>query len=66
MIIDIVKVFLPAVLAFSVGIGTTPIIADYLYKNQVWKKKAWKVALDGSEATIRNQLHKKTKILGHP
>src|SRR3989344_2649878 len=65
MIIDIVKVFLPAVLAFSVGIGITPIIADYLYKNQVWKKKAGKVALDGSEATIRNQLHK-DKDIGTP
>src|SRR3989344_4265409 len=58
MIIDIVKVFLPAVVAFVFGVLLTPILTNYLYKNQMWKKRAGKVALDGSVATIRNDLHK--------
>ena len=58
MIIDIVKVFLPAVVAFVFGVLLTPILTNYLYKNQMWKKRAGKVALDGSVATIRNELHK--------
>jgi len=62
MIIDIVKVFLPAMCAFVIGIGITPILTNYLYKNEMWKKKAGKIALDGSEATIRNQLHKDRDI----
>jgi len=62
MIIDIVKVFLPAVGAFALGILFTPFLTDYLYSHQMWKKKAGKVALDGSEATIFNELHKEKEI----
>lgn len=58
MIIDIVKVFLPAVGAFVVGILFTPFLTDYLYSHQMWKKRAGKTALDGSEATVFNELHK--------
>lgn len=62
MIIDIVKVFLPAVGAFLVGMFFTPFLTDYLYKNQMWKKKAGKTALDGSEATVFNSLHKEREV----
>lgn len=65
MIIDIVKVFLPAISAFIVGIAITPFLTDYLYSHEMWKKRAGKKALDGSEATIRNQLHK-DKDVGTP
>lgn len=65
MIIDIVKVFLPAVGAFVFGILITPILTNYLYSHQMWKKKAGKTALDGSVATIRNELHK-DKDVGTP
>src|SRR5258708_1623138 len=58
MIIDIVKVFLPAVVAFVVGIILTPVLAHFLYKHKMWKKKAGKTALDGSAAIIFNGLHK--------
>jgi len=58
MIIDIVKVFLPAVGAFMLGILVTPILTNYLYAHQMWKKKSGKTALDGTEATIFNELHK--------
>lgn len=62
MIIDIVKVFLPAVGAFVLGILITPILTNYLYSHKMWKKKAGKVALDGTEATVFNELHKEKEV----
>src|SRR3989344_7664156 len=62
MIIDTVKVSLPAVIAFWIGIGFTPILANFLYKNQMWKKKSGKLDLDGKEATFFNELHKEKEV----
>lgn len=68
MIIDIVKVLFPAVISFIIGIGLTPFVSDYLYRNKMWKKKNVKVSVDGSPATISQQLHndeeKKTPRMG--
>lgn len=58
MIIDIVKVFLPAVGAFILGVLVTPILTNYLYSHRMWKKRGGKVALDGTEAVVFNELHK--------
>jgi phospho-N-acetylmuramoyl-pentapeptide-transferase len=58
MIIDIVKVFLPAVGAFILGVLVTPILTSFLYSHKMWKKKSGKIALDGTEAKIFNELHK--------
>lgn len=65
MIIDIVKIFIPAVISFIFGILITPIITDYLYAHKMWKTKAGKTALDGSEAEIFNSIHKE-KETGTP
>lgn len=62
MIIDIVKVILPAVISFCVGIVVTPLVTDYLYKNQMWKKRAGKIAPDGKETPIFNELHKEKEV----
>ena len=62
MIIDIVKVFLPAVGAFVLGILITPLLTNFLYSHKMWKKKSGKTALDGSQATIFNELHKEKEI----
>ncbi len=62
MIIDIVKVFLPAVGAFILGILVTPILTNFLYSHQMWKKRAGKMALDGREAVIFNELHKEKEV----
>ncbi|MEK7567957.1 MAG: hypothetical protein AAB513_03510 [Patescibacteria group bacterium] len=62
MIIDIVKVFLPTTLSFIIGIVLTPILTNYLYKYQMWKKKAGKIGLDGKETVIFNQLHKEKEV----
>lgn len=62
MIIDIVKVLLPGVTAFCIGILITPTLTRFLYSHKMWKKKAGKQALDGSEALIFNQLHKDKEV----
>ncbi len=68
MIIDIVKVFLPAVASFVVGIIITPFLSNYLYKHEMWKKKSVTVAVDGGGTPITNKLHndeaKKTPRMG--
>lgn len=65
MILDLIKVFSPAAISFIVGILLTPLWTAYLYKNEMWKKKAGKVSLEGGETPIFNSLHK-TKEVGTP
>lgn len=55
---DLVKVIVPAIAAFVVGIASTPLLTHYLYKYKAWKKTGGKIALDGSEAKEFNKLHK--------
>jgi phospho-N-acetylmuramoyl-pentapeptide-transferase len=62
MIIDLVKLFIPGTIAFVIGIFITPVLTYYLYKYQMWKKKAGKVGLDGSSTTIFNELHKEKEV----
>lgn len=62
MILDVVKILLPAVLAFLVGMGITPTITNYLYKNKMWKKKVKSVTVDGREATVFMSLHKDKEV----
>ena len=57
-LVDIVKVLVPAVVAFCVGIAITPLVAKQLYAHKAWKKKPGKDAMDGTEAVEFNKLHK--------
>jgi phospho-N-acetylmuramoyl-pentapeptide-transferase len=52
----IIKILIPATLAFIIGIAITPFITHYLYKYKVWKKTGGKKALGGKEATEFNRL----------
>jgi phospho-N-acetylmuramoyl-pentapeptide-transferase len=54
---DIIKIFLPTVFSFIIGILITPIVSNFLYKNRMWKKKSVAVATDGGAATISQKLH---------
>lgn len=65
MIVDIIKVFIPAVLAFGLGIGMTPILTHYLYVHRMWKKKPGKRDLNGKETPLFNRLHE-TREVGTP
>ena len=61
MIINVVKIIVPAMAAFGIGIGITPILTHYLYKYKAWKKSPGKTALDGTVAVEFNKLHKDTE-----
>jgi phospho-N-acetylmuramoyl-pentapeptide-transferase len=52
----IIKVLIPAVMAFVIGILITPLITHYLYKYRVWKKQGGKLAMGGAVATEFNRL----------
>ncbi len=54
---SIIKVLLPATIAFVIGILSTPLLTHYLYKYHVWKKVGGKIALDGNAAHEFNRLH---------
>ena len=61
-IIDVVKVFTPALIAFFLGMSLTPFLTYHLYKHKVWKKKVGKVTLDGKVAEEFNKLHGSEEI----
>lgn len=54
---DVIRVLVPAVTAFVIGIAITPIVTHYLYKYRAWKKRAGKTALYGAAAEEFNRLH---------
>lgn len=63
MIIDVVKVFIPPILSFGIGILFTPFLTRYLYKHEMWKKKSGKGAgLGGGGTPIFNELHKHKEV----
>lgn len=62
MIIDALKIILPATISFVVGILCTPALTNFLYKNEMWKKKAGKVDSLGNETPIFNSLHKEKEV----
>jgi len=57
MILSILKVFAPTTLAFFLGLLIAPFLTNFLYKNEMWKKRAGKTALGGGETPIFNKLH---------
>ncbi len=62
MSLNVLKIFLPTVMAFFAGISLTPFLTHYLYKHRMWKKKAGKISPDGKETIIFNQLHKNKEV----
>lgn len=62
---DVLRVFIPATMAFLIGLGLTPFLTHFLYQRKMWKQKGGKLALDGTPARVFNQLHE-TKEVGTP
>ena len=62
MQIDLIKVILPSIVAFIVGIVTAPILTKYLYRYKAWKKKVKNVSLDGGGTPIFNSLHAEREV----
>ncbi|MDO8564617.1 MAG: hypothetical protein Q7R88_01335 [bacterium] len=61
-IATIVKVFVPAVLSFTIGIGITPLLTHYLYKHTMWKKRAGKTGSEGESTVLFNKLHESREV----
>lgn len=57
MAINIIKVILPSIISFIIGIILTPFLTNFLYKYKMWKKKAKTVSIDGGGTPIFNSLH---------
>lgn len=57
MLTDLAKIFIPAAISFVIGIIMTFPIAKFLYRWEMWKKKAKEVAFDGSGTPIFNKMH---------
>src|SRR6185369_2377285 len=62
MILNVLKVLIPVTLSFFIGIGLTPALTHYLYKNKMWKKKAGKVDPYGAVTPIFNALHAEKEV----
>lgn len=62
MTLDLIKLFIPGTTAFVIGFALTPLLTHYLYKYKMWKKKAGKIAPDGRETPIFNELHKDKEV----
>lgn len=52
----IIKILLPATLAFIIGVLITPFVTHILYKYKVWKKNGGKQTLYGAAASEFNKL----------
>ncbi len=52
----IIKILLPAIITFVLGIILTPFITYFLFKYKVWKKQGGKQTIYGGEATEFNRL----------
>jgi len=57
MTTDVLNIFVPATLAFLIGIGITPFLTHFLYQHRMWKPAPGKVAMDGTAASEFNRLH---------
>jgi len=62
MTINLIKVILPSVIAFIVGMLITPILTKHLYKYKMWKKKVKTVSIDGGGTPIFNSLHAEREV----
>lgn len=65
MVVDVIKIALPFVISFLIGLIFTPYWTNFLYKNKLWKTKVGKTAITGEEAKVFNELHKE-KETGTP
>lgn len=65
MTTDTMLIFIPATIAFLIGIGLTPFLTHFLYSRQMWKPTAGKTAFDGTPASEFNRLHE-TREVGTP
>ncbi len=62
MTLDVLRIFIPATIAFLIGVGITPFLTHYLYSLKLWKQKAGKTAFNGEPAIEFNRLHESREV----
>lgn len=62
LVVNFFKVFSPSTIAFFIGIAITPLLTNFLYTHKMWKKKAGKIAPDGTTTPIFDSLHKDKEV----
>ncbi|MDO8514117.1 MAG: hypothetical protein Q7S50_01075 [bacterium] len=62
MLPDLVRILLPAAIAFVVGVAATPLLTHYLYAYKAWKKRPGKQTLDGAIAHEFYRLHHENEV----
>lgn len=62
MVPDLVRILVPAAVAFAIGMAGTPVLSHYLYKYKAWKKRPGKLTLDGNTAHEFNRLHIENEV----
>jgi len=67
MNVDVLKVLIPSILSFGIGIAITPFFTHYFYKYKMWKKNP-RTSADNPEATSQefNRLHNTEKEISTP
>jgi phospho-N-acetylmuramoyl-pentapeptide-transferase len=54
---DVIQTILPAILTFCVGIASAPFLANWLYRNKLWKKNSVAKTISGEASPITSKLH---------
>lgn len=62
LIFSVIKVFSLAVVASCLAILWCPLLTNFLYKHNLWKKTARQKAISGEDASVFNSLHKEKEV----
>jgi phospho-N-acetylmuramoyl-pentapeptide-transferase len=62
MEINLIKVILPSIIAFIIGMIFAPLLAKFLYENKMWKKKVKSVSITGEGTPIFSSLHAEREV----
>jgi len=62
LIFNVIKVFSLAAVASAFAILWCPLLTNFLYKHQFWKKSARVKAMSGEDAVVFNNLHKEKEV----
>lgn len=67
MIINLIKIFIPATLSFAIGLGITPILSHFFHKYKMWKKSS-RSGTDNMEAVSEEfkKIHNEAGELSTP
>jgi len=65
VVFNVIKIFSLAALATAAAYFWCPLLTNFLYKHQLWKKAARQKAISGEDAVVFNNMHK-TKEVGTP